>query len=446
MFFAISSTDALALLHYFKNAKKAEESGNYDKALSLYNRVLERYPYETKSVLRAYDHILKIYKIRKDTQHIQELLTHLKNNYPDKSFDLKDIEKLSLIYSKYGESNEALRLQWKIIDTPSPSYIKAVLRTYSRLLKYYKEKGDRGQVNNLLIKLSSLPINEFDDRDMYKYALLYLDYGDKERAVSIMKNIVETYPYTTSSRKALFILAEQAQKEKDYNTAIGYYSLYIERYPENTFYVQKAYQRIVDNYLAMGDKRLSEEFMKQVVEWLNGISDYRSQLNLAIDLKSKNMDKLAEVTFYTGYHQAKRIIAENAGTYGALKAYLEIIRAAHPIGRFDIAEGAAIAILGDFNTLKGDAEFNRNVSFIKSQAYLWLARIYKDYERYDDTIKMLEDFMRLYPEHKDKDYVLYELGRAYENRGNKEKAKDLYTRVTTEPLRSRAMERLSKLK
>lgn len=446
LLFILSATDASALLHYFKNAKKAEESGDYDKALSLYNRVLERYPYETKSVLRAYDHILKIYKIRKDTQHIQELLTHLKNNYPDKSFDLRDIEKLSLIYSKYGESNEALRLQWKIIDTPSPSYIKAVLRTYSRLLKYYKEKGDRGQVNNLLIKLSSLPINEFDDRDMYKYALLYLDYGDKERAVSIMKNIVETYPYTTSSRKALFILAEQAQKGKDYNTAIGYYSLYIERYPENTFYVQKAYQRIVDIYLAMGDKRLSEEFMKQVVEWLNGISDYRSQLNLAIDLKSKNMDKLAEATFYTGYHQAKRIIAENSGTYDALKAYLEIIRAAHPFVRFDIAEGAAIAILRDFNDLKGDAELNRNVSFIKSQAYLWLARIYREHEKYDDTIKMLEDFLRLYPEHKDKDYALYELGRAYENKGDKEKAKSLYMTVNSEPLRSRAMKRLSKLK
>lgn len=446
-FFAIFSTDAFALAHYFKNAKKAEESGNYDKALSLYNRVLERHPYETKSVLRAYDHILKIYKIKKDTRRMKELLTHLKNNYPDKSFDLRDIEKLSLIYSKYGENEEALRLQIKIIDESySPIYTDAVLRTYSRLLKYYQEKKDTNMISHLLYRLSSMSTIDFDGSDLYEYAMLFLKYGDEAKTLLILKKITEDYSNTTASRKSLFILAEKAQKMKDYKTAIEYYSIYIERYPKSTFYVQKAYQRIVDCYLAMGDKRLSEEFMKQVVDWVNGVSDYRSQLNLAIDLKSKNMDKLAEVTFKTGYSEATGIINKDPESYDALKAYLEIMRAAHAIGRHDIVEQTATATLRDFNNIKGNTEFNRNVNFIKSQAYLWLARIYREHERYDDTIKMFEDFLELYPEHKDREYALYELGKTYENKGLKGKAKELYLMVTSEPLKSRAKERLEKLK
>lgn len=446
LIFTMQSTNAYALLHYFKNAKKAEESGNYEKALSLYNKVLERYPYETKSILRAYDHILSIYETRRDIQNLKGLLTYLKNNYPNKSFDLRDIEKLSLIYFRYGENDEAIKLQWKIIDKPpSPIYTKTILRTYSRLLRYYKDKEDKDQISDLLINLASLFTNDFDDRDLYKYALLFLDYGEKAEAIKIMGKIAQSHPDTTSSRKALFVLAEQAQKAKDYDSAIKYYSIYIERYPQNTFYVQKAYQRVVDCYLAKGDKRFSEELMKQVADWVNGVSDYRSQLNLAVDLKSKNLDKLAEVTFHTGYGEAMRLIEENPESYDALKAYLEIMRSAHPIGRYDITEQAGMAMLTNFNNLKGNPEFNKNVSFIKSQAYLWLARVYRENERYDETIKMLEDFLKLYPEHKDKDYAAYELAKAYDKKGAIEKAKDLYKTINSEPLKSSAKKRLAEL-
>lgn len=121
------------------------------------------------------------------------------------------------------------------------------------------------------------------------------------------------------------------------------------------------------------------------------------------------------------------------------------MRSAHPIGRYDITEQAGMAMLTNFNNLKGNPEFNKNVSFIKSQAYLWLARIYRENERYDETIKMLEDFLKLYPEHKDKDYAAYELAKAYDKKGAIEKAKDLYKTINSEPLKSSAKKRLAEL-
>ncbi len=446
LFFAISSTDASALSQYFRDAKKAEETGNYERALNLYKKVLEQHPHERKAVLRAYDHMLNIYKTRKDKVNTKNLLGHLKSRYPDSFFDLRDIEKLSLIYLRHGEENEALRLKWKIINEPYSSvYRKTILRTYSRLLEHYKDKKDL-QMHDLLNRLKFLPANDFDERDIYKYAMLNLKYGDRAEAVKTMRNLVQTHPDTVASRKALFVLAEDAQKARDYDTAMEYYAIYIETYPENTFFVQKAYQRIVDCYLAVGDKKLSEKLMKEVADWVNGISDYRSQLNLAIDLKSKKMDKLAEVTFKTGYSEATGIINKDPASYDALKAYLEIQRAAYAIGRSDIVEHAAVTTLGDFNNLNGNAEFNKNVAFVKSQAYLWLAKIHSDRQQYDDTITMLEELLRLYPEHKDRDYALYELGKTYENKGLKGKAREFYSMVTSEPLKGMARQRLAEIR
>lgn len=440
------SSQAFALRPYFKNAQKAEEAGDYDRALSFYNKVFERFPYETKSVLRAYDHILNIYKIRKDSRKKKDLLIYLKNKYPDKSFDVRDSERLSLIFLKYGEVDEALKLKWKIITEPSPQYTKTVLRTYARLFKYYRDKKDNDQLSKLLDSLSFFPTGAVEADDLYEFAMLQIKYGSTTDALNALKKIVRDYPNTLSSRKALFVLAENAQKAKDCDLAIDYYTTYIRLFPDNTFYVQKAYQRIVDCHLLKGDVSLSEDLMKQLTDWLNGVSDYRSQLNLAIDLKSKNRDLLAETLFTSGYRQAEKLIAENPETYDALKAYLEIQRAAHALWKFGILEQAALATLSNFDNLKGGTEFNNNVRFIKSQAYLWLAKTYREQERYDEAVKVLEDFLAHYPEHKDKDYALYELGRAYEHKGLTEKAKENYLTVTSEPLKLRAQERLDGLK
>lgn len=445
--FTIWSTDAYALFHYFKNGKKAEESGNYDKALSYYNRVLERHPYETKSLLRAYDHILNIHKKRNNSEETKDVLAQLKDKFPDRSFDLRDFEKLSLIYSKYGEEAEALGLQRKIIDVPySPLYIDTVLRTYSRLLKTYRDKKDAFYFSETINRLASLPTDDFSETDNFEYAMILLKYGKRDEALRILDIVITEKPNTLSSRRALFILAEEAQKAKNYDAAIKYYSLYIERYEQNTFYVQKAYQRMIDSYILKGDGRFTEDLIKQAADLVNGVSDYRSRLNFAIDLKSKNIDSLAEATFAAGYNGAEKIIAGNPGTYDALKAHLEIQRAAHAFGRFDLVEKSALATLKDFGGLKGNSEFNRNVDFVKSQAYLWLAKIYSERQKHDDTIKMLEEFRSLYPDHKDIDYALFELGRSYEKKGLVEKAKELYMLVGAEPMKNIARERLSKLK
>lgn len=431
---------AHASMQQLKEARKTEESGQFDKALELYETMLKKQQNDTKMVLRIYDRILAIHKLRKDVSRTNDVLSHLKRNYPRGSFDLMDLEKLSVLYSRYGATEEALKLQRKIVNAPYASVNrKGILRTYARLLKHYRESPSK--VAELFRGLNLLPESDLDDHDRYACAMLHLKYGERKRAVELLERIVREYPRSVSARKALFVLARDAQKQKDYSSAIGYYSTYIKRYPENTYFVQKAFQRTVDCQLARGEKELSKEDMRRVTDWLNSTSDYRSLLDLARDLKLKGMDPLAETAFDTGYSAAMKLVDEKPGSYEALKAWLEVARSAHYLGRIPMAEKAARAILSDFPDL--DDRHDKDTRSIKSQGYLWLARIEKENGQYDSAIKALESFLKLYPDHKDIEYALFELGSAYESKGDSQKARDCYKKVKSEVFKGKITERLN---
>ncbi|GLI34005.1 tetratricopeptide repeat protein [Desulforhabdus amnigena] len=436
LFVLIFSGFSSAQAHPLDEARQAEKSGDFDRALQIYGEMLKRSsndPNQTKSVLKVYDRMLKIHAMRKEAPKIKEVLTHLRANCREESLELKDQEKLSLIYSRYGETGEALKIQWKIIDAPYSSLqTKAVLRTYGRLLKYYTDKKNPSAATDLLSRMACLPVSDFDDRDIYRYAMLHLKYGDREESFKILKGIVQDHPDSTSSQRALFVLAKEAQRARDYSGAINYYGMYIKRYPKNTYFVQKACQRIVDCYVSQKDKTLSKEFMKQAADWVNGVSDYRSQLDLARDLKFKGMDQMAEAVFHTGHAAAMQVIDNQPQSEEALKAYLEITRTAHELEQYTIAENAAQAMLNDFNEQGDESDAGKSMRYMKSQAYLWLAKIYKENEQYHDAAVMLENFLRLYPKNKDTDYALSELSLVYEKMGNMKKASEVFAKVQSQ--------------
>jgi len=442
LFHVLSGTSS-AKTSLFKEAGIAEKSGDFDNALFLYEEVLKQDHGSVKPHLRAYDHILKIHDMRKEAEKRNALLAVLKGKYPDESFDLLDVEKLSVMYLKYGTAGEALELQRTIVDTPcTPVNRKAILRTYSRLLKYHAERNEGAVLPDLLNGLTGLASCDPDEKDVYESAMLHLKYGDRSKAADTLRYLTQAYPDATSARQALFVLAKEAEGIKDYSSAIRYYTAYIKNYPEHTFFVQKACQRIVDCTLAQGKGTLSGEFAQQVANWVNGVSDYRSQLDLARNLKEKNMDLLAEGVFATGHGAALQFILGNPETYEALKAHLEIARAAYLFLRYELVEESALAMLNDFKKIEGGSN-SEDVRFVQSQAYLWLAKIYKEQKRYSDAITRLQSFLDLYPKHKDRDYAHYELGLIYEKTGNTKKSREFYSKVASEPLKTQAEQRLA---
>ena len=441
--FMLSCRLGFAQVGDVRDASRAEKAGDLERALRLYEDVLRVQTSDTKSMLRVAGHILKIYKQRGESLKVEQLLRYLKEQYSPETFDLKDIEKLARIFSEYGSADEAVRLRCTIVDAPFlRENLKVTLRVSARLLEYYRSLEDSGAAADLFERLSLLPLADFDDRDFYSLAMLHLKYGKRAAGMNLLDDLTEIFPHSVSARKALFVLAKEAQREEDYPRAIHYYVSYTKKYPDSTFYVQKAYQRIVDCTLMQREEKFSRDLMQQVADWVNGVSDYRSRLNLAADLKLKNMDDLAEAVYGTGIEAAERVIDEHPGSYEALKAHLEILRTAHVFGLGERVEEEVLSILKGCEEWNGESALDESVSFIESQGYLWLARLRRDHERYVEAVSLLRTFLDRYPDHKDRSYAFYELGIAYEKMGERGKAGECFEKVDSEPLMSRARERL----
>lgn len=120
------------------------------------------------------------------------------------------------------------------------------------------------------------------------------------------------------------------------------------------------------------------------------------------------------------------------GSYEAMKAYYEMERYGHAVGRYDVVERGASAIFSEFGTLRQQAHdpgLRSAIEHITSQSYLWLGKTRQDQGRHEEAAAIYEEFLSQYPKHKDQDYATYELGRAYEALGHLDRAVQLYESV-----------------
>jgi tetratricopeptide (TPR) repeat protein len=119
-------------------------------------------------------------------------------------------------------------------------------------------------------------------------------------------------------------------------------------------------------------------------------------LNLARDLKWKGMDEMASATFSLGLSSAETFISENKNTYKALRAYWAIEKYAYAMDRFDLVEESANQVLEIVNNLKNAplrSERSEKVEHIKSQTYLWLAKVYRERQEHSEAARFLKMFI-----------------------------------------------------
>jgi len=95
--------------------------------------------------------------------------------------------------------------------------------------------------------------------------------------------------------KSLWGLASSAQSAGNYDSAVYYYLSYIERYPQFTFYIQKAYSNIIDMYETKQQFSKSEDSLKIVENLLRNSDDYRALLIFSSYLSSKKDSGAIEI-------------------------------------------------------------------------------------------------------------------------------------------------------
>ena len=191
---------------------------------------------------------------------------------------------------------------------------------------------------------------------------------------------------------------------------------------------------------------LVQDEIKDLCDIVNGISDFETQLNLARDLKWKGMDEMASATFSLGLSSARKFISENKNTYKALRAYWTIEKYAYAMDRFDLVEESANQVLEIVNNLKNAplrSERSEKVEHIKSQTYLWLAKVYRERQEHSEAARFLKMFIENYPNHKDMDYARYELGMVCEDENDSEEAISIYRKIGDGMWKRKAEKRLS---
>ncbi|MCD6199488.1 MAG: tetratricopeptide repeat protein [Deltaproteobacteria bacterium] len=409
-------------------------------------------PNNNKVMLRAYSKLLKIYKSQGKNEKATSLIGSLRSNYPASDFDLKDKHKLAALYLKYGMETDGEELLREIIDEgdfhSDSSNINVLIKTYSKLLKICHNKKDRDCVEQLAEQIShKFSAPGLSPNNMYTLAIAYLKCGKKEEGSRFLTEITDHYSYTTFGRKALFLLGRLSQSNKDWDSAIGYYAEYVKRYPDPPFFALKAYSRLIDSYWSRdANMELVQDETRDLCDIVNGISDFETQLNLARDLRWKGMDEMASATFSLGLSSAMTFISENKNTYKALRAYWTIEKYAYAMDRFDLVEESANRVLEIVNKLKNASlrsERSEKVEHIKSQTYLWLAKVYRERQDHPEAARFLKMFIENYPNHKDMDYARYELGMVCEDENDSEEAISMYRKIGDGMWKRKAEKRLS---
>ena len=408
-------------------------------------------PDNNKVMLRAYSKLLYIYKSQGENEGVANLIGSLKLNYPTSDFDLQDRYKLATLYLKYGtvtDGEELLNdIVYEGVCCGDASNINVLIRTYSKLMEICHKKGDRDCIGQLAGQIShNFESASLSASNMYTLAVTYLKCGMKEEGSRLLVEITDHFSYTTFGRKALFLLGRLSQSNEDWDSAIAYYAEYVKRYPDPLFFALKAYSRMIDSYWSRdASMELVQDEITDLCDIVNGISNFETQLNLARDLKWKGMDEMASATLSLGLDSAEKFISEHKNTYKALRAHWIIQRYAYALGRFDLVEESASQVLEIVNNLNNaplGSERSEQVEHIKSQAYLWLARVYRERQN-PEAARFLKMFIEEFPDHKDIDYARYELGMLCEDENDTEAAMIIYNKIGDGIWQRKAQKRLS---
>lgn len=409
------------------------------------------YPDNIKVTLRATAKLLPLYKSNGGNVAIENLLTTLLDNYPDPNFDLNDKYKLATLYLENGKETQGTKILQEITEeepfSHSSPFAYVLTGTYVRLLKIFHQNGNLPAKNKLLAQLQNGEIEKLAPGNSYKLAVALLNAGDKERGRKIFDTLSSQHPQTVWARKSLFLWAQDAMREKEWDTAIKGFSTYINRYPEQTFFAAKAYSNLLDAHWSR-DGNLEDQQIKisQFADVINGMADYETQLNLARDLHRKGFNDLATATFTLGHTAAQKVIEKDPQSIDAMRANWLITNYGVELELRDIARKSGASVIDQSQTFKTSTlqsqKTKNRADYYLSRTYLRLAEMNETDDKDTEAEEMLSLFLDQYPTDADTDYARYKLGHLYEKTNQHAKAREMFQKVTGGTWKEKANQRL----
>lgn len=417
------------------------------------DHAVEYFPHNNKAALRSLSKLFQIYQTTGKKSQLFSIRERVKSDFPVFDFDLKDKYKLASIYVKYGFNHDGICLLEEIIENQSInsdlSEISTIINTYTKLLSHYFSQDNNEKLDTLYMRMSAqYPPAILSPVNQYKLAITYLNCGKEGKGIQILESISSNYPCSLSGKKALFLLGRLSEAKEDWRAAIHYFSTYIDRYPESTFFTLKAYSRLIDAYWSSGEyKQLVRGEIERLADIVNNISDFETQLNLARDLKWKGMDELADATFNIGLTAAEKQIQDNRDTYTALQIHWMIEKYAYHMERFNLVEQSADSIFALISRLKNPSPGEKErIKYIENQTLLWMAKVKIDQQDFNKAKTCLETFIQKFSDHEEINYARYELGRIFEKQRDADEALLQYGMIESGIWKQKACQRSAEIK
>lgn len=212
-FLPIFSGSAHALDKYYllKKGNIARDEGRVEEAIGYYQEYIESHPttqnthsaqyhrqiqYYIRNLLMAYSNLLDLYREEVKQDEIDTWIKRLKAAYSDSCFGSKNMYSLALIYLDNNLPDDAIALFERIIKEQEDNYIqynnKVALRACSKILKMYQSRGEDEKLTRLIESFhSGYSTLDFDLKDKYSLATLYLKYGLESAGEELLKQMID---------------------------------------------------------------------------------------------------------------------------------------------------------------------------------------------------------------------------------------------------------------
>jgi outer membrane protein assembly factor BamD (BamD/ComL family) len=205
--------------YLLKKGASAWDAGKLSEAIGFYQQYIDNHPatndvssdtyrqrkqYYIRNLLIAYKNLLEIYNQMGDHAAKSMWLDLLQALQAEAGLGAKNLYQAGWILLKNERENAATSIFERIVaeqcEAYNPLHNKVVLRSCRKLFDIYRQNGNTIKQAKLLETLQKkFPTKDFDPRDLYRLAILYLDFGLHQKGKKLLNQIAAEDDFNVSS-------------------------------------------------------------------------------------------------------------------------------------------------------------------------------------------------------------------------------------------------------
>ena len=409
---------------------------NYKKALSMFHKVLDLYSMNEFSY-RAYENIADCYKLQGNKKKVIVTYENVSGYFNDVDIISKSLLQVAKLYMDEGNYFEAIWNLNKIVQryTHTKSYFESLYY----LAMCYGKTGELDKEQEILkqvIEDHSFD-NEFSDEALFSLGDSYYKNGNFKDASAAYFSALKSYPKYPTANDAMYHLAKACLELGISDMAIENLEKLIDtKLDENRknevcymlcklYYNNKEYQKVVD-----------------ICKGFSLPHDYEIEEQYYIGMSLFHLEKyrLAFEAFLNLEHQSKDIVMQVRGVFMLGQILVKL-------NKFDSAThyfNSAIEIIDTVTTedptkrekeeekIKISVADEKLLAELKIESLFALGKGFFDQNHFNKSAEMYQEIAALEISSSDRAWVLYKIGKCYENAEDYEKAEELYMQLKNE--------------